>query len=178
MAKLKILILFLAVGLMSTLSAFETKKSSLYYVKLGATHPPTDFSVLPMVGVGARFQRDEYGLDLSANVGSIIFNNYVALKGVFLFYPYYEKKNQFYVGVGPGVGHYENSVVIGEHFGVKSHECRFLTIEGVVGYEFRHARYFKTFIQIELSQPAVILKGNVRHHRYKPGVACNAGVGF
>jgi hypothetical protein len=67
------------------LNAGEEKRSSLYYVKLGITHPPGDSAaILPTLGFGARFQRDSYGFDLSANLSSVVF---AALKGVFLFYP-------------------------------------------------------------------------------------------
>lgn len=148
-------------------------------MKLGVTRPPGDCSgVLPSVGLGARFQRDSYGFDLSANLGSIGFVNYAALKGVFLFYPRPEKKHQLYVGVGPGIGYYLTSVPIGGAFGNASYECGSVTVEGVVGYEFRHARYFKTFMQLELSQPAFGFGKHGRRCGYKPGVALMGGIGF
>src|SRR5581483_6211429 len=110
MFNLKNLLLFFFL-ISSVLHADQEKRSSLYYVKLGATHPPGDSSgILPSIGLGVRFQRDYYGFDLSANLGSIVFVNYASLKGIFLFYPRPEKRHQLYFGVGPGVGYHLTSV--------------------------------------------------------------------
>jgi hypothetical protein len=165
--------------LLSSLDADEGKKFSLYYIKIGLTKVPGDSSaILPSFGLGARFQRDYCGFDLSANIGSIVFNNYVSLKGIFLFYPQPQKKHQLYFGIGPGIGYHLNSIPLGDSFGSASDERGNVTIEGVLGYEFRHAPHFKTFIQIELSQPVFGFYGQGRHCSYKPGIAFTGGIGF
>lgn len=161
----------------SILHADLEKKSSLYYVKLGAVHPGSS-DILPNFGLGARFQRGYYGLDLSANLGSVVFTNYASLKGVFLFLPRPEKRHQLYFGIGSGVGYHLTSVPMGGPFGSATTEYGTIPLEGILGYEFRHARRFKTFIQIELSQPTFVFGGHPYHSCYKPGVALNGGVGF
>lgn len=178
MFNLKYLLLFFLL-ISSVLHADQENESSLYYVKLGATHPPGDSSgILPSIGLGVRFQRDYYGFDLSANLGSIFFVNDASLKGIFLFYPRSEKRHQLYFGVGPGVGYHLTSVPMGAPFGGATTEYGNVTLEGVIGYEFRHARHFKTFIQLELSQPAFGFGGHKHHCSYKPGVALIGGFGF
>lgn len=160
------------------LHAEQENRSSLYYLKLGATYPPGDSSgILPTFGLGTRFQRDYYGFDLSANLASIVFINYASLKGIFLFYPQPEKRSQLYFGFGPGIGHHLTSVPMGGPFGGATTEYGKATLEGVLGYEFRHTQHFKTFIQIELSQP---IFGFSRHYHcgYKPGVCLTGGFGF
>lgn len=179
MSKKILFILSFLFCLLLSLDAEEEKRSSLYYIKLGITHPPGDSSgILPSFGLGARFQKDCYGFDLSANLGSIVFINYASLKGLFLFYPQPEKKHQLYCGIGPGIGYHLSFVPIGQPFGSTSNECGNMTLEGVLGYEFRHARHFKTFIQLELSQPTFGFGGHGPHTSYKPGVALTGGIGF
>lgn len=110
-----------------------------------------DSEVLPTIGLGARFQKNKHGFDISANFSSLIFTNYASLKGLFLFYPYPEKKNQFYLGVGPGIGYHLNFVPMGSPYGTASDSRGSVTLEGVLGYEFRHSKHLKTFIQLEIS---------------------------
>lgn len=164
---------------LSILHASQEKRSSLYYVKLGVAHPPGNSSgILPNFGIGARFQRDDYGFDLSLNLSSIVFTNYASLKGMFLLYPYPEKKHQLYFGLGPGIGYHLRSVPMGAPFGSASSEWGNMTLEGVLGCEFRHTHHFKTFIQLELSQPVFGFGGHGHHCGYKPGVALIGGFGF
>lgn len=178
--KKKILIaLFTTSWLMPFLNANEEKRSSLYYMKLGAVHPPGNSSdILPNFGLGARFQTGYYGFDLSASLGSIAFINYASLSGTFLFYPQPEKTNQLYFGIGPGVGYYFDSVPMGQPFGSGSSQRGIVTVDGVLGYEFRHNNHLKTFIQLELSQPAVSFGGHGYHRDHTPGVAMSIGIGF
>ena len=173
-----LILLLITSSFLPILGASEEKKSSLYYAKLGATYPPGDSIVLPTFGIGARFQRDHYGLDLSANLGSILLINYASLKGTFLFYPQPEKKNQLYFGVGPGVGYYLDSIPMGHPHGSTSGEWGIVTVEGVFGYEFRHTDHFKTFVQLELSQPTFGFAEQRHHSDYRPGFALTAGFGF
>lgn len=170
MMKLKLL-LFLLVGMISTLNAFELDNSSLY-VKLGAERLATDSETLPKFGLGARFQRNRYGLDLSVNLEYTIFN-YYSIKGMFLFYPYPEKKNQLYFGIGPEIGYQFKAVPLNH-----SSKGGRLSLEGVLGYEFRHSDHFKTFIQLELTQPILHFGGGHQHGSLEPGIALTAGIGF
>lgn len=178
MMKLKLLITLFLIGLMSQLNAFELKESSLYYLKLGAAYSSDDSGVLPHFGLGARFQKDQYGFDLSANLNSMIFMNHISLKGLFLFYPYPKNKNQFYFGVGPGIGYRFSSVPMGQPYGCASDKQGYVAIEGIVGYEFRHSRHFKTFVQLEMTQPFFGFGGKKYHRNNKPGFAISAGMGF
>ena len=162
---------------LSFLDAEEENRSSLYYMKLGAVFPPGDSAyVLPVYGIGTRFQRSYYGIDLSANVATTGSINYLSLKGLFLFYPHPEKKNQFYLGIGPGIGYYTTAGLI-DPYASRSHECTMATLEGVIGYELRHSQRFKTFVQLEPSQPVFQLTDD-HPCRYKPGVALTFGIGF
>lgn len=172
-----LLLFFLLVS--STVHADQENRSSLYYVKLGVTHPTGDSSgILPSFGLGTRFQNDYYGFDLSVNLASIIFINYASLKGLVLFYPRPEKRNQLYLGIGPGLGYHLTSVPLGGPFGGATNEYGSVTLEGVVGYEFRHTSHFKTFIQLELSQPTFGFGRHAHHCNYKPGFALTGGFGF
>lgn len=174
--KLKIIFLLVFVILFPGLYAFETKESSSYYFKLGATYPPKNSGLLPTVGLGIRVQKDYCGLDLSANLGTLVFVNYASLKSLCLFYPYPASRDQIYFGVGPGIGYQLNSIPKGIALHMASCRRGFLTVEGLIGYEFRHSDYYKTFMQIELFQPIISL--NKHHRHYKPGIAFTAGIGF
>lgn len=169
---LKIYFLILVLFICSiNLKAYEHKNATLVYLKAGASSIPSVSShLLPTVGLGGRFQRDHYGCDLSANLTSEIFTNYLFLRGLFLYYPQLQKKHPFYVGVGPGLGYY------GEWYATH----KMLTVDAVLGYEFRHAPHFKTFIQLELSQPAFVwdAQSSHRHYGYHPGWGLHAGIGF
>ena len=147
----------------------EEKRNSLYYFKLGVATPPgmsNYVSDLPNICIGARFQKNYYGVDLSANITSIVVINYFSLKSVFLLYPLPEKKHQLYLGLGPGAGY---EVDIFREYGS-------LNLEGVLGYEFRHHRHFKTFVQFEISQP--VFSGSPYNSKYVPGIALSIGAGF
>lgn len=175
---IKVLIILSLVSFVSLGLHAEEKRSSLYYLKLGVIHPPGDSTgILPSFGLGARFQRGYYGFDLSANLGTAIFINYASLKGLFLFYPRPEKKHQLYCGIGPGIGYHLSSVPLGQPFGAATSKCGHVTLEACLGYEFRHTDHFKTFIQLELSQPIVGFGGH-GSRSYKPGVAVVGGIGF
>lgn len=163
----------------SILHANQEKGSSLCYIKLGAAHPPgTSSAVLPSFGLGTRLQKDYYGFDLSANINSLIFVNYASLKGAFLFYPQPGKSHQFYFGMGPGLGYHLTSVPMGGPYGSATTDYGNITVEGLVGYEFRHSNHLKTFIQLELSQPSYVWGRPKPHNGYKPGVALTGGLGF
>jgi hypothetical protein len=174
---MKILILifsFLVISIVDIKSE-EITRSSLYYIKFGVCDPPSDRPmILPNFGVGARFQRDYYGLDLSINTSSIVLINYASIKGLFLYYPYPEKKNQFYIGVGPGVGYHLSAGLWGSSSTKTSG-----SLEALIGYEFRHAEYFKTFVQLEFSQPfCSFSSSHYSSNKYNPGIAFTLGMGF
>lgn len=161
------------------LNANEEERSSLYYLKLGVIYPPNGASsVLPSFGVGARFQRGSRGFDISANLSSLLFMNYASLKGIYLFYPHPEKKHQLYYGIGPGIGYHVNVFPMGGPFRTANAEHGNLTAEGVLGYEFRHTPSFKTFIQLEFSQPIAVFHQHGCRYRYQPGVTLCGGIGF
>lgn len=181
MFKLKKSLTFLlfVLAIASFLPAHQEKRSSLYYVKLGVAHPCGDSSdFLPSCGIGARFQKDYYGFDLSANISSMLFINDASLRGMFLFYPQPEKKHQFYLGVGPGISYRLIGVPMGAPFGGASRKRWNVTLEGALGYEFRHTPYFKTFIQLELTQPVFGFGGRGHRCSYAPGFALTGGIGF
>lgn len=179
MYKSIILIFILLTSLIPPALNAEENNSSLYYAKLGAVYLPGDSSdILPNVGLGMRFQRGYYGFDISANFSSLIFVNYASLKGMFLFYPQPEKKHQLYFGVGPGVGGYLHAVPAVVWVGGTTHKYGNVTLEGVVGYEFRHSEHFKTFIQLEVTQPIYNFRRQECRYSYKPGLAISCGIGF
>lgn len=172
--KLKFLFVLLS---FAALNATEENNSSLYYLKLGASYPSGTDCVLPTFGLGARFQKNQYGFDLSANLSSMVFVNYASLKGLFLFYPNVEKKNQWYVGIGPGLGYYLK-VAKGHPTGSRERKHGCVALEGCLGYEFRHYKHFKTFVQLEFSQPVIHFGGRNFDRSYRPGIGFSAGFGF
>jgi hypothetical protein len=175
MSKLKSLFIFLLI--IPALNAFEEQESSLRYLKMGAVHPPAQSGegVVPTFGLGMRCQRDHYGYDLSLNLGTLIFTNEVSVKGMFLYYPYPEQKNQLYLGMGPGVGYHVDVIPMGAPYGGTSHEYGYLTAEGVAGYEWRPARPIKPFVELGISQPVAHFRGRASH---KPGSGLSFGFGF
>lgn len=158
-------------------SALEAEESSLTYMKFGATHPPGDTGILPTIGLGTRVQKNSYGFDISLNGSSVIFSNYASLKGMVLYYPFNEN-NHFYVGFGAGVGYHENSAPLGPPYGSSSKKQGNVNLEAAIGYEFHHSRNFKTFIQLELTQPTFTLGKQRNQKSGKPGVAVTFGLGF
>ena len=179
MVKLVNILLMLLIFLSASFIHAQEIVNSLYYAKLGSAYPPGDSSnILPSFGLGARFQRGHYGWDLSLNLASAVFINYASLKGMFLFYPQTETKYPLYLGFGSGIGYHLSSVPMGQPFGSRSSEYGNVTLEGILGYEFRHASHFKTFIQLELSQPAFGFGGHQHRYSYRPGIAFTAGFGF
>lgn len=175
MLNLKIFLFFLLIPFIGY--ADQEKRFSLYYVKLGGAHSADSSSgFLPEFGLGVRFQQDKYGFDLSTNLGSAIFVNDLSLKGVFLFYPWPKSQYQLYFGAGPSVGYHLVSVPMGQPFGGSTTKCQQLFLEGFLGCEFRRTHRCKTFFQMELSQPVVVLSGH--KHYSKPGVALTGGIGF
>lgn len=158
----------------------EDKKSPLYYLKLGAVTIPGNVGIaLPTLGVGARFQKGYYGLDLSANLGSMFaMSNYISLKSIFLLYPQPIKQHQLYMGCGPGLGFCSHAILMGGPLvGGGSMENSSFNLEGVLGYEFRHPPHYKTFIQFEISQPVIYIK-NRAYQNYIPGIGLSVCVGF
>lgn len=125
--------------------------ASLYYVKSGA-HYSAEGYFLPSLGVGARFQKNRYGFDLSCSAASMVFVNEASVKGLFLFYPRPQKKRAFYCGIGPGLGYQQYSVPV--RWG-GTNENAFASIEGALGYEFRRDRRLKTFVQLEAGHPFI-----------------------
>ncbi len=176
----KILIALLFVScLLPSLNAAEEKKSTLSYMKLGMAHPPGDsFIILPSCGLGMRFQKGCHGFDLSANLDSILFLNYASLKGMYLFYPQPEKKHPLYVGIGPGIGYRLSLFPMGQPFGSGSSKRGMATLEGVLGCPFRQNHSLKTFLQLELSQPALHFGRDRGRGNSYPGVALTTGIGF
>jgi len=165
---LKYKVAFLLLSLVPFLA--EAMPQRNYYAKIGAVIPPGDVIALPNVGLGARFIKEKYSLDLSVSLGSLIFFNYASVKGVFLYH-----KKSLYMGVGPGLGYYESSVPMGGPFGAATTSSKMLNIEGVVGYQFRKGHRVKPFVQLELSQPTLCF-GSASTHR--PGLALSSGLAF
>jgi hypothetical protein len=141
---------------------------SMYYIKIGPTLPPGHNShVLSTFGLGARFKYGYCGLDLSTTLSSNIIANYAVFKGMFLLYPQPSQVNGIYFGIGPGIGY---------HLGKASHSYAMITAEGVLGYECRRSANFKTFIQLEFSQPTFCIGTYKKNQR--AGMGLIGGVGF
>lgn len=172
----KLIVMFLLI--VATICNAIENRSSLIYFKLGGIYPPQETKVvLPNFGIGARYQKGHYGFDVSLNLGSLVFVSCASVKGMVLFYPYPEKLHQFYYGIGPGLGYQERGIPMGLPFGGAGYAWWNVNIEGVLGYEFRHSAHFKTFIQLEVSQPVYQFGGKYRGS-YMPGVAIMGGIGF
>lgn len=174
-----ILALLLTFGIFLEAKISAQNPTAFYYMKLGAANPPcSSGAILPCLGLGARFQKGQYGCDISVNAATLVFDNYAALKGLFLYYPQPYGKKQIYFGLGSGVGYCMEAVPLGGSLGGHTNENGVINLEGVLGYEFRHSRYFATFIQFEIYQPTFYFGGEKRRWNYKPGIALMGGIGF
>jgi hypothetical protein len=143
--------------------------------------PGVQTVVLPGIGLGARYQWERHGCDISINASSLVFFNYFSLKALYLHYPMPERKHQLYFGCGPSIGYYAGGTPGPSRMGGgRCNEYTCLNLEGVVGYEFRHARHFKPFVQLELTQPVVYMHTGINHRKgdHAPGVAITGGLGF
>ncbi|NGX55001.1 MAG: hypothetical protein KR126chlam2_00622 [Chlamydiae bacterium] len=84
-----------------------------------------------------------------------------------------------YFGGGGGYGwmHHEGfAPVMGGTVG-STHSTQFLTVDGVVGWEFRRDKRIKPILQLELSQPVKYLKGK-NHSQWTPGAVISVGLGW
>ncbi len=172
---LRIFLFFFLLG--GSLSAQEMR-SSLYYIEMGGTYLGQDsFVPIPTVGLGARWQKNQLGFDLCAQLASVLFINQAKLKSHLLLYPLINKGYPFYCGIGPEVGYFLDAVLMGQPFGGGTRSGGFVGVGEVCGYEFRHTPHLKTFIQLELHQKALPLSGEGKHRWHTEG-AILFGLGF
>jgi|GEM_PF-5402291 len=116
----------------------ETSPIQLRYVKVGTE-----------MGVGYRWHREKHGFDLSVNLSSILIDNWVSAKAVYLQYPWYAQHRYFYWGVGAGFIHDE--LLLPTLHGCS--KTNYPSLEGLVGYEFNTDKKIKYFLQLGVSVP-------------------------
>lgn len=152
---------------------FCTSNTLLYFKMGGSVLPGDNRTFLPTAGIGTRGQLGYLGFDLSSNVSTTLLNNYIALKGLVLFYPVSIFGHHIYFGMGAAAGYRGKISLKG-----RSADYTGMTAEAVIGYEFTHYRYFRKFIQVEISEPLYNKEGNRLWRSKTPGITLLSGVGF
>jgi hypothetical protein len=117
----------------------ETSPIQLRYVKVGTE-----------CGIGYRWHRDKHGVDLSVNFSSILIDNWVSAKALYLQYPWYAQHRYFYWGAGAGFIHEE--FLLPQPIAGCS-KTNYPSLEGLVGYEFNAEKKIKYFLQLGVSVP-------------------------
>lgn len=173
-----ILLAFLAFQFSNVTATEFQQRSSLNYIKFGGVYAPSTCELpLPNMGIGIRRQWNHYGFDASLNIGSLLVVNHLALKAVGLYYPFPERQNQFYWGLGLGLASSANIELYKSNpsFPKRAH----ITGEALIGYEFRPVDGLKKFIQLEVSQPLMYKNSSLCDRRsHIPDIAIMWGIGF
>ena len=83
-------------------------------------------------------------------------------------FEYCKKK---YGGIIPGLG-----CSLGPSYS-RTWTTHFLTVDGMIGYEFRRDKRFKPFLELGLSQPVVYLNDK-NHKNWNPAITLSLGLGW
>ncbi|MES2272887.1 MAG: hypothetical protein V4487_01690 [Chlamydiota bacterium] len=135
-----------------------SNKKSFVYLRMGVSdsHPTDSVKVLPGMGLGYRLIAGASALDLSATGNRYITRDaegekktthfYTLPKANYLYYISPAKNNSLYVGGGLAWG------------GLKTKDDREFTgiiSNAAVGYEMNRSSTVRSFVQLDVSQPAV-----------------------
>ncbi|HSX13071.1 MAG TPA: hypothetical protein VLE96_01440 [Chlamydiales bacterium] len=183
-----------------------SQKNETIYVKVGVNEsnlPKNDENIMPGFGVGYRTSTGHHGVDIStdANMREIrnlaherVTNYSFTLPKVnYLFVLSPKSDNSFYAGAGLAVGGIQQTTVTEAKDAVineedqtevlpaveasqKYQEFFGLIPTAVVGYEFNRTGAVKTFVQFDVSQPALAVRKDGEF--FTPKVAFSAGIGF
>lgn len=188
---LSILLLFCATG--STMNASENlyfdstcQNSSpvsptLLYLKTGGGTLANGYPQIA-AGLGGRCRKDYHGLDISINVQGFLelyrSESLVAPKVQYLFYPFPHHRHALYFGGGVGYGcAYDHDVP--RHQGKREYSSiyHFLTVDGVIGCEFRRDEKFNPILQLEISNCVVGPKSR-NYHPWDSTLILSLGIGW
>lgn len=184
----------------------KAQKNDTIYMKVGVNEsnlPKNDENMMPGLGVGYRTSTGNHGVDFTVegNVREIrnlenerVTNYAYTLPKVnYLFILSPKSDNSFYAGAGLAIGGIKQTTVIAAKDAVvnvedqteitpavaaynKNQEFHGLIPNVVVGYEFNRNGAVKTFVQVDVSQPALAVRKDGVF--FTPKVAFFAGIGF
>lgn len=151
------------------------------YVKFGGASPENIREINGVYGLGARYQLDYFGIDVSMNMESGEFLENYSVKAIPMFYPAPNASSQIFVGLGAGY----TRVDTGETGETSK------TTELILGREFLRSSPLKTFLQFEISQPMELSEVEEDKNEFsvmpipmgpfkglRPSIALQMGVGF
>lgn len=178
-------------------------RNGTIYLKMGASDsdlPKTDKTVMPGLGVGYRAAYGHHAMDVSADGNrrvvrdaaneSVANYSYTLPKVNYLFYATPASNNSLYAGVGLALGGMKQTTVVSSTPAVVAEDGITTTVvahndtqefhglipNAAVGYELNRNGNVKTFIQVDVSQPALAI---LREGSFLgPKIALSAGVGF
>lgn len=182
----------------------EAGRSSTIYLKMGASDsnlPKNDETIMPGLGIGYRTAYGHNALDVSSEWNHrqirdtenqrIANYSYTLPKVNYLFYVTPASNNSLYAGAGLALGGVKQTTVISateeivDEDGVvtpavaahnDTREFHGLIPNVAAGYEFNRNGGVKTFVQLDISQPALAV---MREGSFMgPKVALSAGLGF
>lgn len=145
---------FSAAGLEKKASPVE-KNRSYTYLRMGAldTYPDDSVQIIPGLGLGYRLNTGNGALDLSANYtrgkglkGKETAYYYTLPKAAYLHYLTPANNQSLYAGAGLAFGGMKNK---------KGDKFTGLVPNATLGYEMNRDSNFRSFIQLDVSQPAL-----------------------
>lgn len=184
----------------------ETQKNDTIYMKVGVNEsnlPKNDENMMPGLGLGYRTSNGHHGLDVSVegnvreirNLAQERVTNYAYTlpKVNYLFVLNPKSANSLYAGAGLALGGIKQTTIVDGQEAVinpedqtvvtpavlaseKNQEFHGLIPTAVVGYEFNRSGTVKTFVQLDVSQPALAVRKDGDF--FTPKVALSAGIGF
>ena len=174
------------------------------YLKIGANEsnlPKDDTTIMPGLGLGYRISFGSHAVDISADGNSRQIRNisenrvtnysYNLPKANYLYVLSPKSNNSLYAGAGVSFGGIKQTTVIAATEEVvnkdgsvvsavaaydKTQEFHGLIPNVALGYEFNRKGVVKTFVQLDVSQPALAImrEGDF----FSPKVSLAAGIGF
>lgn len=181
----------------------EAGRNGTIYMKMGVNDselPKNDQNLMPGLGIGYRAAYGHHAVDVSAegnrreirdvmNERAINYS-YALPKVNYLFYATPASNNSLYAGAGMALGGMKQTSVVAATEAVvadgivtpavaaynDTQEFHGIIPNVAAGYEFNRKGSVKTFVQLDVSQPAlaVMREGSF----FGPKVALSAGIGF
>lgn len=182
----------------------KAQTNDTIYMKIGANEsdiPKNDETIMPGLGIGYRTASGHHAVDVSVegnarqirNLADEKVTNYsYALPVKYLFILSPKNNNSLYVGAGLGIGGIKQTTVtkaVAEVVNLegiievdavfaseKNQEFHGFIPNATVGYEFNRNGGVKTFVQLDVSQPALAFDKSGDF--MTPKFALSAGIGF
>ena len=164
----------------TTVEKISPSSKSFTYLKMGAmdTYPTDTVQIVPGLGLGYRLNTGDGAVDFSANYtrgtglnGKEVTYFYTFPKVSYLHYLSPSKSQSLYVGAGLAFGSLKNKEM-----------AKFIGLipSATLGYEMNRKANFRSFLQLDVSQPAVAAKLTRNDGVKFPGPVAefSLGVGF